>query len=286
MTIYIENTTSPQIIKFVADEALVEGSYEFQTTDEAQNAPLAQQLFLYPFTKKVFITANFIAIEKSNIVEWSDVAEELKEAIGNYLTENHPVVITEKAKKHPISVYIEMTPNPNVMKFVANQVLVTEMIEIKDSEGAHISPLAEELFQFPFIRELFILDNYISITKSKEITWESVSFKLRDYIAQYLQENKSVVRTDWKEIKGDPEYSTTEKEIIAILDEYVIPMVVQDGGNIRLVSFDEETKTAKMLLQGACSGCPSSVITLKEGIENLLKNFFPSKVERVEAIND
>ncbi|XOD68848.1 MAG: NifU family protein [Flavobacteriales bacterium AspAUS03] len=285
MTLYVENTALPHIIKFVAGEVLIEGSYEFQTTDEAQNAPLAKELLQYPFTKKVFITANFIAIEKNDLVEWVDVEEELKTIIANHLNSGHRLIVRETIKKRPISFYIEITPNPDVVKFVANQILVPKMFEIKSKEQAYRSPLAEELFRFPFIREVFFLGNYISITKSKEINWNTVSFDLRDYIAQYLQEGKTILRSEWNEPDTHRAYSTMEKEILTILDEYVTPMVAQDGGNIRLVGFNEDTKTVKMLLQGACSGCPSSVITLKEGVENILKNFFPDKIEKVEAIN-
>ncbi|XCI75268.1 MAG: NifU family protein [Flavobacteriales bacterium] len=285
MILYVENTALPHIIKFVAGEVLTEESYEFQTTDEAQNSPLAKQLLQYPFTKKVFITANFIAIEKNNLVEWFDVVEELKTIIANHLNSGQRLIISEIIKKRLISVYVEMTPNPDVMKFVANQILAPNMIEIKSKEQVYRSSLAEELFHFPFIREIFFLGNYISITKSKGIDWGSVCFDLRDYIAQYLQEGKEVLKAEWNYPDNHRAYSTMEKNILTVLDEYVTPMIVQDGGNIRLAGFNEDTKTVKMFLQGACSGCPSSVITLKEGVENILKNFFPDKVEKIEAIN-
>lgn len=291
MNIHVENTPLPNIIKFVSDEMITQGSYEFEDIDSASDSPLSIQLLEYQIIKKIFVTANFIAIEKNSESNWeSDFIEELRNVIERYLKSGYTAILTESSKKKsPVSVYIEPTPNPDVMKFIASCSLISEMLEIKDSNQAYVSLLAQELFNFPFVRQLFFMDNYISITKDKDTAWDELSIELRDYITEYLQQGKpivheSILKAVTTKNQSGPR-STIEKEILSILKEYVEPVVAQDGGCIQLISFDPSCKTANVLLQGACSGCPSSAITLKDGIENLLKSMLPGKVEHVEAIN-
>lgn len=288
MEIRIENTPNKNIVKFVAPRTLVEGSYEISKLQQAANIPLAQELLQLPFVTNIFITANFIAVQKNEMVEWDMVADEVKDLIEDELLANPTVVL--QPRQSPISVYVEMTPNNSVMKFVTNKILVEGIIELKNVEEAKEVPLAQYLFSFPYVKEVFISDNFVSITKTEDASWEDISMEIRYNISEYIRDEKEISYiknfSTHKPIKStQKEFSDIEKKIQNILDEYVLPAVAGDGGNIDLIAFDEETKTAKMILQGACSGCPSSTITLKNGIEGLLKEMLPNEVEAVEAIN-
>jgi len=164
--ITIQETTNDTIIKFNINQVLINGgSYEYNNIDEAKNAPLAQQLFYLPFVKKIFITANFIAIQRFDIIAWKDVQEEVKEQIENYLNDNGVVVEeSQNANKEAIEVYAEVTPNPSVMKFGTNKSLTQTDVEYKNiEEASKSSPLAFAIFNFSFVKEVFISDNYISV---------------------------------------------------------------------------------------------------------------------------
>lgn len=293
--ISVQPTNNENIVKFVANSFLVQAkSFEFNNIDECQNSPLAQQLFHLPFVKTVYISQNFIAIEKFNIVNWEEVQEEVASNIADYLNSGE-LAITENSleTKNPTTVYAESTPNPSVMKFVANKALTSNTFEFKNTEEAKHSPLASELFNFSFIKEIFISANYISIAKVEEVEWQIITNELREFIKNYIEDGKPIF-LDTILQKESPKNSTSEKkivysdieeEIISILNEYVKPAVESDGGNIAFDSFNEETKTVRVLLQGACSGCPSSTITLKSGIETMLIEMLDGKVTTVEAIN-
>lgn len=288
MKLKIENTLNKNIIKFIAPSTLVEGSYEISDIKDAANIPLAQELLQLPFITNIFITANFIAIQKNDMVEWDMVIDEVKELIEDELLANPTVVL--QPSKAPISFYVEMTPNASVMKFVTNRILVEGIIELKNIEEAKEVPLAQYLFSFPYIKEIFISDNFVSITKTDNSKWEDISMEIRFNISEYIREEKEISTiknfSTYKSIDhNNREFSEAELRIKNILDEYVLPAIAGDGGNIELISFDENTKIAKMLLQGACNGCPSSTFTLKNGIEELLKQMLPNEVESVEAVN-
>lgn len=289
-------TKNANIRKFIANSFLVHAeSFEFNNIDEAKASPLAQQLFHLPFVKTIYITQNFVAIEKYSIVEWEDVEQEVAEAIETYLNSGQSVIISsESNKKVPISVYAESTPNPEVMKFVANKPLVTGRFEYKSLDTASESPLAQALFQFPFVKEVFLSSNYVSIAKSPELDWNEVVMELRDFLKQYFEEGMPLL-TD-AALETNPEgkshqaaekapQTDIEKEIVSILNEYVAPAVAGDGGYIAFDSFHEESKTVRVILQGACSGCPSSTVTLKNGIETMLREMLQGRVNYVEAIN-
>ncbi|MDX1462016.1 MAG: NifU family protein [Marinirhabdus sp.] len=299
-SITIEPTNNANIVKFVANSFLTRASsYEFSNIDEAKPSPLAQQLFYLPYVKTVYIAQNFVAIEKFNIVGWEDVQEETAEAITTYLNSGKEIIIESEVKttKIPVTVYAESTPNPGVVKFVANKPLVDGTFEFKNIEEAKDAPLPSALFGFPFVKEVFLSNNYISITKYNVVEWQEVTMELREFITSYISDNKSILTDAFLQNKTavDPNKTSTEKnsenlsdfdkEIIAILDEYVKPAVASDGGNIAFDSFDEESKTVKVILQGACSGCPSSTITLKNGIETMLKEMLQGRVLAVEAMN-
>lgn len=291
--INIQETNNETIIKFVSNTILINGgSYEFSNIDEAKNSPLAQQLFYLPFVKKVFVTANFIAVQRYDIVQWDDVAEEVREQIENYLQQGNTVIKEETTKKDAIEVYAEVTPNPSVMKFGTNKALTQTDVEFKNiEEASKSSPLAQALFTFPFVKEVFLSENYISIMKYDMIEWNEVYQEVRTFIRNYLQEGKTIIsELPKQQTKQNVEVpkenlSETEAKIVDILDEYIKPAVASDGGNIAFQSYDETTKRVNVILQGACSGCPSSTVTLKNGIETMLKEMLPNQVNEVVAIN-
>lgn len=284
--IKIQNTENPNVIKFTTNKALLEGSLELDQNSNVSHIPLAKELFNFPFLTKIFITANFIAVAKENVVEWGLIQENLKNIIIENL-EKYPSLILPKTEEKTIF-YTEKTPNPAVVKFVTENNLINGFLELKSAEEAQDVPLAKKLFQeFDFIKEIFINDNYLSITKNNDTEWELITKKILVFLDNFFQNGEKISNIEGKNnhIDSDKTYTETEQKINDILTEYVAPAIENDGGRISLIEFDEETKTAKMLLQGACSGCPSSTITLKMGIENILKNFLPNVVENVEAIN-
>ena len=284
----IQNTENPNVIKFVTDRTLISGSLELDRNSNISNVPLAQELFQYPFVKSIFIMANFIAVAKENIVEWDLVADNLRNMILESLDDFPEIIYTEEAA--PIF-YSEKTPNPSVVKFVSEHQLIDGFLELKSLQEAEKVPLAKKLFEeFSFVKEVFINDNFISITKTDDVSWEEIIQKIQDFLSDFIKNGESVskiegIQQNASKSVANKQFTETEEKINAILQEYVTPAIENDGGRISLIEFDEETKTAKMLLQGACSGCPSSVVTLKNGIESILKNFLPNVVENVEAVN-
>lgn len=289
-TIIIEPTENSKVMKFVADYNLMPGSLELDRTSDVSELPLAKKLFVYPFVERIFITANFIAVAKQDGVEWENVVEPLKEIIEAELEAN-PRVYLQKEKEVQ-QIFAEMTPNPMVMKFVSTKVLLDGFVEVKSKDDAAEVPLAKAIFnEFDFTKEVFISDNFVAVTKNVSVEWHEVMVAVRTFITEYLQNGGEISNATPQKHESpvenlmNREYTETEQKISDILKEYVAPAVESDGGKISLMEYVPETKTAKMLLQGACSGCPSSTATLKGGIENLLKQFVPELVEKVEAVN-
>tara|TARA_B100001758_G_scaffold47481_1_gene38201 strand:+ start:1557 stop:2426 length:870 start_codon:yes stop_codon:yes gene_type:complete len=282
----IERTQNKFINKFEINKFITNHlNYEFNNIDEAKNSQLAQELFYLPFVKKVYITPSFISIERFNIVEWEDVEEEVKNLIENYLNSNQEVVSeSKKEKNNPISIYSESTPNPGVLKFVSNKLIVDDSFEFNNIDEAQQMEFAKKLFELPYVKSLYISKNFVSITKYDIKEWDEITNELRNFIKNYLENNEinfSKEKKEKKEIRLDE----TSKQIVSILDEYIKPAVASDGGNILFESYDSDRKIVKVILQGACSGCPSSTITLKNGIENMLKEMLSDKVDSVVAIN-
>lgn len=297
-TINIQPTTNSDIVKFEANQFLTRHeSFEFGNIEEAAKSPLAQQLFHLPFVKTVYLAQNFIAIEKYSIVEWTDVQEEVADQIKNYLNQGGVILkeITEVSSKLvPVTVYAESTPNPTVMKFVANKKLVLAAAEFKSIDTTANAPLVRQLFNFPFVKEVFIDENYISINKYDIAEWNDITNELREFIRNYLQQDKEVLTNESvKEKKseisaeaGEPKIlDEISQQVVDILEEYIKPAVQSDGGNIVFDSYNAKTKTVKVILQGACSGCPSSTATLKSGIETMMRDMLKGHVDYVEAIN-
>ncbi len=282
----VERTQNKFINKFEINKFITNHlSFEYNNIDEAKNSRLAQELFYLPFVKKVYITPSFISIERFNIVEWEDVEHEVKILIENYLNSEKEVITeAKKEKNNPISIYTESTPNPSVLKFVSNKLIVEDSFEFNNIDEAQEIEFAKKLFEFSYIKSIYISKNFVSITKYDLKNWDEITLELRNFIKNYLEKNEinfTSKKSEIKEIKLDD----TSKKIISILDEYIKPAVSSDGGNILFDSYDSDKKLVKVILQGACSGCPSSTVTLKNGIENILKEMLSDKVNSVEAIN-
>ena len=243
----------------------------------------------------MFVSANFIAIERHAIVEWEEVQDKLQRIITYYLNKNGTLFTDTKIKKN-IQVYAESTPNPSVIKFVTNTLFTSKLIEIHSVKEATEVPLALNLFGFSYVKEVFISENYVSITKIEEVEWFEIVTEIRTFLKEYIEKGKSIISDNYTPAPLSCEPNTLEpishenlddisKEIVAILEEHIKPAVSSDGGNIQFLSYNPKTKIVNVVLQGACSGCPSATITLKNGIEATLKQLLPNKVETVLAIN-
>lgn len=292
----IKETQNPTIIKFeFPDFITLRDSYEFKNIDDAKASPLAQQLFYLPFVKTVYISGNYIAVERFSIVEWPDVQEAVAEQIESYVNKGGVIINDEEkqSKKQAITVYGESTPNPAALKFVVNKMITKNALEFKNIDQSAASPLATELFKFPYVKEIFIDENYISVTKYDIKDWQEITMELRTFIKQYIENGGTVIdeqlaQTIVKDEKAKDEsfdaLDETSQKIINILEEYVKPAVAADGGNIVFDSYEPRSKVVKVIMQGACSGCPSSTFTLKSGIENMLKSMLNDQEIKVEAL--
>nr|AOE06639.1 nitrogen fixation protein NifU [uncultured bacterium] len=282
----VERTQNKFINKFEINNFITNHlSFEYNNIDDAKNSQLAQELFYLPFVKKVYITPSFISIERFNIVEWEDVEEEVKNLIENYLNSEKEVISeVKKEKNNPISIYTESTPNPSVLKFVSNKLIVDGSFEFNNIDEAQEMEFAKKLFEFSYVKSIYISKNFVSITKYDLKNWDEITLELRNFIKNYLEKNE--INFKRKKVETEEiDLDETSKKIISILDEYIKPAVSSDGGNILFDSYDNDKKLVKVILQGACSGCPSSTVTLKNGIENMLKEMLSDKVNSVEAIN-
>ena len=187
-----------------------------------------------------------------------------------------------------ISIYTEMTPNPETMKFVANKLLYPgKSIDYPDEVSSASSPLAQELFTFPFIKSVFIASNFITLTKTGETDdWQDVIPAIKQFLKEYLEDGKAVVNEEAIAAMKTESSNTVSaddddvvKRIKELLENYVKPAVEMDGGAIQFKSYEDGK--VNLMLQGSCSGCPSSMITLKSGIEGMMKRMIPEVKEVV-----
>lgn len=201
----------------------------------------------------------------------------------------------ETQTQSPVMLYTEQTPNPESLKFVTNKMLYQGTADFREeSLVGEWSPLAKELFTFPYVKGVYVCNNFITVTKEFNYSWEDIMLKLKDFIKNYVSEGKSIVSEGFeqamkeKEIENGVSYEYTGEEaelvvkIKELIDTYVKPAVEMDGGNIEFQSFNEGVVT--VLLQGSCSGCPSSTVTLKAGIEGMLKRMVPEVTEVVSQM--
>ena len=294
--ITIKETQNPTILKFEFPDFITQNeNYEFKNIDETKNSPLAQQLFYLPFVKTVYISGNFIAIERFSIVEWEDVKDAVAEQIEKFINDGGTILTVDenKSKKQPITVYGETTPNPAALKFVVSRMLTKTPVEYKNIDQTSSSPLAQELFKFPYVKDVFIDENYVSVTKYEINDWQEITLELRTFIKQFIENGGTVIDESLLDIALKDEkvkdanfdsLDETSQKIINILEEYVKPAVAADGGNIVFDSYDDQTDTVKVMMQGACNGCPSSTFTLKSGMENMLKSMLNNDNIKVEAV--
>jgi Fe-S cluster biogenesis protein NfuA len=184
-----------------------------------------------------------------------------------------------------INLYLESNPNPNSLKFVANEMLVPEgmSFDFPDAESAQEAPLAKELFEYPFVDRVFYMSNFVTVTKKGEIEWLEIQDTIKRHILAFLESGKLILDKKAPPAEQGSEFdSDTVIKIKTILDEYIRPAVEQDGGAITFHSFKDGI--VRVMLQGSCSGCPSSTITLKAGIENLFQRMMPDEVKAVESL--
>lgn len=189
----------------------------------------------------------------------------------------------------PVMIYSEATPNPNTLKFVTNKaLLVNDTVEFFTMEEAKEAPLAQALFEIKGVNSVFITNNFISVNKDEEMLWGELMLLIKDFIKRYIDAGKPIFTEHFvkPERTASNQISEDDEDVVirikGALDKYVKPAVEMDGGNISFVKF--ENGTLVLQLQGSCSGCPSSTVTLKQGIENLMKRFIP-EVQEVVAEN-
>lgn len=189
-----------------------------------------------------------------------------------------------KAAPKAIHIYLESNPNPNSLKFVVNEMLVPEgmSFDFPSPIEAEEAPLAQELFMYPFVDRVFYMSNFVTVTKKDDVEWIEIQEIIKNHIKNFLESGKLILDMKAPVAESAEEETESVKKIKTILDEYIRPAVEQDGGAITFHSFKDKKVT--VMLQGSCSGCPSSTITLKAGIENLFKKMMPEEVESVEAL--
>lgn len=275
----------------LSHELKIDKTIKFESIEDANNFPLVQKLFYLPFVKVVELSNLVIKLERFDILKWDDVIDEVGIEIENYLNSYDSDITLKNQNNKSVTLYAESTPNPNVIKFVSNKILAKKIYDFKENKLTKID-LIDDLFKLDFINEIFITENYISITKIEDFEWNEKVSETKELIKTYLKKKLNDFRNQLIEFSSNNKNKKikstdiTSKKIIQILDEYVKPAVASDGGNILFDSYNKKNKVVNVILQGACSGCPSSTITLKNGIENILKEMLPGVVKNVIAINE
>ena len=270
-----------------SDKEIYNTRVVFNDDSKSEQFPLVKQLFFLPFVKSITLDKHLILIEKLDFLDWKDIQEEVIDQIEKFLNDGGLIYQVN----NPVTIYAESTPNPNVIKFVANKKLVNIAHEFKTSESANYCFIAKALFNHDFIKEIYIDFNFISVTINEKFSWDEFTMQIREFILSYIKDGNQIIDSSY-----DVQNSTSEgidqsnmdeisKKISALIDEQIKPAVASDGGNILFQSYDNESMEVKVILQGACSGCPSSTYTLKNGIETMLKDFLPGKISNVVAIN-
>ena len=275
------------ILVLSSDEEIYIKRILFEDDSKADQFPLVKQLFFLPFIKSVTLDKHLILIEKLDFLDWKDVQDEVVTQIEKFL--NTGGLIFKVI--NPITIYAENTPNPSVIKFVANKKLVNVAHEFKNNADAYYCNIATALFNHEFISEIYIDFNFISITIKSDYKWENHTMEIREYLLSFIRDGNEIVNPkfdmDDKKVQqvNFEKLDDISKEIAKLIDDQIKPAVASDGGNILFQSYDSDSQEVKVILQGACSGCPSSTYTLKNGIESMLKDYLPGKISNVVAIN-
>ena len=275
------------ILVLSSDEEIYTKRILFEDDSKADQFPLVKQLFFLPFIKSVTLDKHLILIEKLDFLDWKDVQDEVVAQIEKFL--NTGGLIFKVI--NPITIYAENTPNPSVIKFVANKKLVNVAHEFKNNADAYYCNIAKALFNHEFISEIYIDFNFISITIKSDYKWENHTMEIREYLLSFIRDGNEIVNPQFdmddkkvQQVNFD-KLDDISKEIAKLIDDQIKPAVASDGGNILFQSYDSDSQEVKVILQGACSGCPSSTYTLKNGIESMLKDYLPGKISNVVAIN-
>tara|TARA_B100000678_G_scaffold42082_1_gene31422 strand:- start:3636 stop:4508 length:873 start_codon:yes stop_codon:yes gene_type:complete len=275
------------ILVLSSDEEIYTKRILFEDDSKADQFPLVKQLFFLPFIKSVTLDKHLILIEKLDFLDWKDVQDEVVTQIEKFL--NTGGLIFKVI--NPITIYAENTPNPSVIKFVANKKLVNVAHEFKNNADAYYCNIAKALFNHEFISEIYIDFNFISITIKSDYKWENHIMEIREYLLSFVRDGNEIVNPQFdmddkkvQQVNFD-KLDDISKEIAKLIDDQIKPAVASDGGNILFQSYDSDSQEVKVILQGACSGCPSSTYTLKNGIESMLKDYLPGKISNVVAIN-
>ena len=275
------------ILVLSSDEEIYTKRILFEDDSKADQFPLVKQLFFLPFIKSVILDKHLILIEKLDFLDWKDVQDEVVTQIEKFL--NTGGLIFKVI--NPITIYAENTPNPSVIKFVANKKLVNVAHEFKNNADAYYCNIAKALFNHEFISEIYIDFNFISITIKSDYKWENHTMEIREYLLSFIRDGNEIVNPQFdmddkkvQQVNFD-KLDDISKEIAKLIDDQIKPAVASDGGNILFQSYDSDSQEVKVILQGACSGCPSSTYTLKNGIESMLKDYLPGKISNVVAIN-
>ena len=202
---------------------------------------------------------------------------------------------TSTITKQPLLIYTEQTPNPESLKFVTNKMLYAGTADFRTRELAdQYSPLAAALFDLPYVKSVYICNNFITLTKEMNYEWDDLMIRTKEFIKSYIAEEKPIMLDGFAEAMAAEEekrmseisYNEDEEEMVKrireLIDTYVKPAVEMDGGNIEFKSYHDGIVT--LIMQGACSGCPSSTVTLKSGIEAMLKRMVPQVKEVVQEM--
>ena len=259
----------------------------FHDDSTATNFPLVKQLFFLPFIKSVTLDKHLILIEKLDFLNWDDVKDEVVDQIEKFLNNGGLIFQIINA----VTIYAENTPNPSVIKFVANKKLVNNPHEFKNLESANNCKLAIALFNHDYIKEIYLDFNFISITIHHKYNWSDHIMEIREFILSYLSDGNQIIDSSIDTLNNTEkslnidQLDDVSKQIAQLINDQIKPAVASDGGNILFQSYDSKSKEVKVILQGACSGCPSSTYTLKNGIESMLKDYLPGKISNVVALN-
>ena len=197
--------------------------------------------------------------------------------------------------QNPVMIYTEQTPNPETLKFVTNKMLFNGTADFRNADEAEEwSPIAKALFQLPYVKGVYLCNNFVTVTKELNYGWEDIKMQTKKFIKDYVEAGKEIIKDGFTEAMAQKEaeqglgyqYTGDEMELVkkikSLIDTYVKPAVEMDGGNIEFKHFKEGVVT--VVLQGACSGCPSSTVTLKSGIEGMLKRMVPEVTEVVSEM--